>query len=120
MTGTCYLLFLVEKIQNGLELQIRCFENPRFIVLIKIFKIQIYQKILSTVNFKLNPKIVAGGGGEDRESNEAKTQPLDFHISSYKLCKNSKNVVFQMKLTSHGVIVAGGIMMALLAKFCIF
>ena len=51
MTGTCYLLFLVEKIQNGLELQIRCFENPRFIVLIKIFKIQIYQKILSTVKF---------------------------------------------------------------------
>ena len=45
------LLFLIEKIQNGLELQIRCFENPRFIVLIKIFKIQIYQKILSTVKF---------------------------------------------------------------------
>ena len=51
MTGTCYFLFLVEKIQNGLELQIRCFENPQFIVLIKIFKIQIYQKILSTVKF---------------------------------------------------------------------
>ena len=51
MTGTCYLLFLVEKIQKGLELQICCFENPQFIVLIKIFKIQIYQKILSTVKF---------------------------------------------------------------------